>query len=162
MYPLPHVKIVLECYMDTRKAVNGWTGCGYIIIDPNTGAGAYMISGGMNGSWITGLIVLITALLILAIVAAICVGSAGIGCAILLLLMPFYTALQAWIATQASEQVRECVTAILISVLSIWAFMSRIPAPYLFLSVEKRIFSLLIGSSVTRIGRACYGIGIAH
>jgi hypothetical protein len=30
---------------------NGWTGCGYIIIDPTTGAGAYMISGGMNGSW---------------------------------------------------------------------------------------------------------------
>ncbi len=29
---------------------NGWTGCGYIIIDPNTGAGAYMISNGLNGS----------------------------------------------------------------------------------------------------------------
>ncbi len=28
---------------------NGWNGCGYIIIDPNTDAGAYMISGGMNG-----------------------------------------------------------------------------------------------------------------
>lgn len=28
---------------------NGWTGCGYIIVDPVTGAGAYMISGGMNG-----------------------------------------------------------------------------------------------------------------
>ena len=31
---------------------NGWTGCGYIIVDPNTGAGAYMISGGMNGAWL--------------------------------------------------------------------------------------------------------------
>jgi len=29
---------------------NGWTGCGYIIIDPTTGAGAYMISGGINGA----------------------------------------------------------------------------------------------------------------
>ncbi len=28
---------------------NGWTGCGYIIIDPSTGAGAYMISNGLNG-----------------------------------------------------------------------------------------------------------------
>jgi hypothetical protein len=27
-----------------------WTGCGYIIIDPVTGAGAYMISGGQNGA----------------------------------------------------------------------------------------------------------------
>jgi len=34
----------------TDIAFNGWTGCGYIIIDPNTGAGAYMISGGMNGA----------------------------------------------------------------------------------------------------------------
>lgn len=30
---------------------NGWTGSGYIIIDPNTNAGAYMISGGSNGAY---------------------------------------------------------------------------------------------------------------
>jgi hypothetical protein len=35
----------------TDIAYNSWTGCGYIIIDPNTGAGAYMISGGMSGAW---------------------------------------------------------------------------------------------------------------
>ncbi|MBI5075876.1 MAG: transglutaminase domain-containing protein [Nitrospirae bacterium] len=34
----------------TNITFNGWTGCGYIITDPNTGAGAYMISGGMNGA----------------------------------------------------------------------------------------------------------------
>jgi hypothetical protein len=28
---------------------NGWTGSGYIILDPETGAGAYKISGGANG-----------------------------------------------------------------------------------------------------------------
>jgi len=33
----------------TNITFNGWTGCGYIIIDPTTGDGAYMISGGMNG-----------------------------------------------------------------------------------------------------------------
>jgi hypothetical protein len=43
---------------------NGWTGCGYIIIDPATGAGAYMISGGLNGSllyvtWFAGLVILL-------------------------------------------------------------------------------------------------------
>ncbi len=31
---------------------NSWTGCGYIIIDPSTGEGAYMISGGTNGALI--------------------------------------------------------------------------------------------------------------
>ena len=30
---------------------NGWIGVGYIILDPNTGAGAYMISGGQAGGW---------------------------------------------------------------------------------------------------------------
>jgi hypothetical protein len=29
-------------------SVPGWTGAGYIIIDPLTGDGAFMISGGMN------------------------------------------------------------------------------------------------------------------
>jgi hypothetical protein len=31
--------------------VSGWTGTGYIIDDPATGAGAYKISGGANGGW---------------------------------------------------------------------------------------------------------------
>lgn len=44
---------------------NSWTGCGYIIIDPSTGEGAYMISGGMNGAiiyflWWIGYIILLT------------------------------------------------------------------------------------------------------
>jgi len=33
----------------TNVTYSGWNGCGYIITDPNTNAGAYMISGGMNG-----------------------------------------------------------------------------------------------------------------
>jgi hypothetical protein len=34
---------------------NGWTGMGYIILDPDSGAGAYKISGGANGGWFSGL-----------------------------------------------------------------------------------------------------------
>jgi len=33
---------------------NGWSGCGYIITDPTTGAGAYMISSGESGALIFG------------------------------------------------------------------------------------------------------------
>ena len=33
----------------TYVTYNDWTGCGYIIIDPKTGAGSYMISDGLNG-----------------------------------------------------------------------------------------------------------------
>jgi hypothetical protein len=32
-------------------SLNSWDGCGYIIVEPSTGAGAYMISGGLNGGW---------------------------------------------------------------------------------------------------------------
>jgi hypothetical protein len=35
---------------------SGWTGTGYIITDPATGAGAYKISGGANGSYFVGFI----------------------------------------------------------------------------------------------------------
>ena len=34
----------------TNINFNGWIGCGYIITNPETGAGAYMISGGASGS----------------------------------------------------------------------------------------------------------------
>ena len=36
----------------SKVSVNGWTGSGYIILDPATGAGAYMIAGGANGGWL--------------------------------------------------------------------------------------------------------------
>jgi len=34
--------------------ISGWTGAGYIIIDPQTGSGAYKISGGTNGGGVSG------------------------------------------------------------------------------------------------------------
>lgn len=40
----------------TNVTYNGWTGCGYIIINPETGAGAYMISEGLSGAAILTLI----------------------------------------------------------------------------------------------------------
>jgi len=33
----------------TNISYNGWSGCGYIITNPETGAGAYMLSGGISG-----------------------------------------------------------------------------------------------------------------
>ncbi len=36
----------------TNINFNGWIGCGYIITNPDTGAGGYMISGGSNGGYL--------------------------------------------------------------------------------------------------------------
>ena len=62
---LPQLQVDQEVISDIQNAVNagkvvttsrtsitynGWTGCGYIIINPETGAGAYMISSGLSGA----------------------------------------------------------------------------------------------------------------
>jgi Transglutaminase-like superfamily len=62
---LPQLQVGQEVISDIQNAVNagkvvtisqtnitynGWTGCGYIIVNPETGAGAYMISGGLSGA----------------------------------------------------------------------------------------------------------------
>ncbi|MGN0920315.1 MAG: hypothetical protein ACI4NJ_01170 [Cellvibrio sp.] len=66
---LSRIKLGSDAEADIRNAVNagkqatahearinfhGWIGEGYVLVDPKTGAGAYMISGGGNGSEITG------------------------------------------------------------------------------------------------------------
>ena len=40
---------------DTQITLNGWKVTGYTILDPNTGAGAYMIGGGLDGGATQGL-----------------------------------------------------------------------------------------------------------
>jgi hypothetical protein len=48
----------------TELTYNEWTGCGYIIINLETGAGGYMVSGGQNGAaeflWWIGYYILLT------------------------------------------------------------------------------------------------------
>ena len=67
----------------TNITYNEWSGCGYIIINPETGAGAYMLSGGLNGGfmyifwtvmWALAWIALITAITVFVpLVAAVVV-----------------------------------------------------------------------------------------
>lgn len=40
---------------ERNVTISGWTGTGYIVHDPTTGGGAYMISGGTNGGFLTAL-----------------------------------------------------------------------------------------------------------
>ena len=54
----------------TNITYNGWTGCGYIVTNPNTGAAAYMISGGLSGGFIIVALLLVTALMLLAVITA--------------------------------------------------------------------------------------------
>jgi hypothetical protein len=69
-----------------------WSGVGYIMLDPDTGAGAYLIEGGLNGGELAdceeqrqplslSIEQIILTLLILAMIAAIIAGSGGAGAA---------------------------------------------------------------------------------
>jgi hypothetical protein len=58
-------------------SVPGWTGAGYIIMDPDTGIGAYKIGGGENGAYMIVAGVAVTAIAISIIMFAI--GGAPLG-----------------------------------------------------------------------------------
>ncbi len=137
----------------TNISFNGWIGCGYIVINPETGAGAYMLSGGTNGGVLLVALMLLTAIALLAL--AVIIGPVAV--VIVALLMPFYLAFQAWLATQASEKARNCVASVLISILSVFTFMRVFPPPYgsLFDPI-KRLFGLTVGSSTNRVVNGCY------
>jgi len=66
----------------TNITYNGWTGCGYIIIDPDTGEGAYMISGGMNGAFIAAVVIFLTAIAFFALAIAVTFLVPGLGAVI--------------------------------------------------------------------------------
>lgn len=109
---LPQLQVDTDVKADIQNAVNagkevtvsktditfnGWTGCGYIIVDPTTGAGAYMISGGMNGAAIT---LILTAFLLLAV--AIAIGPVAL--VVVSLLLPIYLSFQGWLASQTNRE----------------------------------------------------------
>jgi apolipoprotein N-acyltransferase len=96
----------------TNITYNGWTGCGYIIIDPTTGNGAYMISGGMSGAIVVLLITMGLVLLVLA------VATGAVVLVIVSILMPFYLSFLAWLSTNASKKIRNCITVIALSILA--------------------------------------------
>jgi len=57
---------------ERQISAHGWTGYGFIIIDPKTGAGAYLIEGKGNGGYLMllGIIGMISALIIFIVAGA--------------------------------------------------------------------------------------------
>jgi len=70
----------------------GWSGFGYVIMDPVVGDGVYKISGGLNGGWLGGLVfgVMLASMLAIATIAG---GPIGIVLLVALLgqiILPIY------------------------------------------------------------------------
>jgi len=101
----------------TDITFNGWTGCGYIIIDPLTGAGAYMISGGMNGAIAIGVIAahFFVLTIIMAVSSITLGGPAGIAAAataigfFVLAMTTFYYQIAYLIGKEAADEFFGCL-----------------------------------------------------
>jgi transglutaminase-like putative cysteine protease len=96
---LPHLSLSEETLNEIRAAVavgkevtvhqrpvtvNGWSGAGYIVLDPETGAGGYIIEGGANGGklvaamlgFLTGAI---TGIILAMMITGLLAGSVALG-----------------------------------------------------------------------------------
>lgn len=142
----------------TNINFNGWVGCGYIIIDPITGAGAYMISSGTNGAlFLIGVALLLLAISILALPVAGPLVFVWVS-----LLMPIYIAFLAWLMTEASSSARDCVAAIALNILAAITIRNFLIVLIPFGPVQVLINSIrmFFGSSASQ--NDCLGAGLAY
>jgi hypothetical protein len=166
---LPQLQIDADVKADIQNAVNagkevtvsktninfnGWTGCGYIIIDPLTGVGAYMISGGMSGAIIIGtlLIILAGVLLILAVVVAPETGGVG---SVILAYFGIVNALGAIAALYGKEKLNEfmeCIGEIIAVHIAIDSILSMAESLIKGL-VKKVIHGIATGYHVYQFGK---------
>ncbi len=104
--------------------VPSWSGAGYIITDPQTGDGAYKISGGGNGSYFAGLF-LGMFLILLGVFTA--VGTGGLAIPFLLSALAHASLIHFLIADDSGGVERTCFLAGLFAGLSIVLFTSGNP-----------------------------------
>ncbi|MCL4479377.1 MAG: hypothetical protein M1381_09815 [Deltaproteobacteria bacterium] len=93
----------------TQITYNGWTGVGYIIIDPTTGAGAYMISGELGGAILAFVLIGLLAFLALTALG----GEFVLIPLIVLYLSPLYGYFIYWLAGESTEAQRKCTVKIM-------------------------------------------------
>ncbi|MEW6054935.1 MAG: hypothetical protein AB1552_14330, partial [Nitrospirota bacterium] len=134
----------------TDIAFNGWTGCGYIIIDPITGAGAYMISGGHSG----GELLLIGILMIFSVVflaLAVITSETVIGFLVFAFISYCfaYAALVAYFGKEKAEDFMECLSELLLFYLIAKVIGTAIK------KLEKILHIVEIGHGINHI-KNCY------
>ncbi|MEK6697665.1 MAG: transglutaminase domain-containing protein [Nitrospirota bacterium] len=138
----------------TNVSYNDRLLCGYIITDPVTGAGAYMISSGENGALLLiGVGLLLLALSILA---------GPIAFAILSLLLPIYLAFLNWLMTEASSTAQDCVAAIALNILAAITVRNILIVFITFRPVQILINSIRMYFAGSATQSNCLGNGLAY
>lgn len=123
----------------------GWSGSGYIIIDPETGSGAYKISGGENGSHL----LFAAVILISAIAMILPFVFFGFYVALIVLAFEFFSFLS-WVssiesANSKDEFTQASIAQILVAILSLIPFDRTGVAEAVIAQWFGIIFSTLIG-----------------
>ena len=142
----------------TKVTINGWTGCGYVITDPNTGAGAYMINGGLNGGgfmymfwtvmWVLAWVVFITACTVFVITLGAVIATyagtiaAALGAVANTVGGWALTLGELYLDTSISLSSYPGITALYATFMS-WAAMSPPPMPFPTDPLEGAIFLLM-------------------
>jgi hypothetical protein len=161
---LPQLQVDSGTIIDIRNAVNagkivtisktdisynGWTGCGYIIIDPNTGAGAYMISGGLSG----GLVMIVVGVLLIIIGGL--TSEFGVGTALLLLGI-LYIGIGLCLLTGSDESLQVAIAAISFIISYIFLFIPG-AGPFIASSVITIVFAIMESIAGEDMKKFCEG-----
>ncbi len=138
----------------TEITYNGWTGVGYIIINPTTGAGAYMISGGLGGA------VIIMSIVMFSIIGIMCFAGAAllplILGLVLVTLMPLYYVFIRWLMIFATKAEQLCVLEI-IGVVAEIAIELNIGIYYELPSLVEHLITLLSAVHAgSEVGNKCF------
>ncbi len=165
---LPQLQVDVDVKADIQNAVNagkevtvsknditfnGWTGCGYIIIDPVTGAGAYMISGGIGGGQLLIASILLAFSIIFLILAVI--TSETIVGAIVFGYMFFLFAFSALIALYGKETVDKFMDCIA-DVITVHIVLDSIA--YAITSLLKEVVKKIVHGAIT--GYSIFEFGV--
>ena len=93
---------------------DGWTGAGYVIVDPATGGGGYFIEGGSSGGWyallfqavtsLFAILMLVSGLSSAAIIAPIALSAIGL----YIMMIAIVTAIVIAVASSYEESIYDC------------------------------------------------------
>lgn len=124
-------------HTDAVSIPGGWSGFGYIIVDPIVGDGAYKISGGANGSFFAGFL-LAQAFLVLVIVTIATTGPLLIAAAYASVVSIIAASIHAFLATIDGGLEKACFLSGVDLAFSIFSFGTS--------KIASKIASMLFGS----------------
>ncbi|MDP5241123.1 transglutaminase-like domain-containing protein [Uliginosibacterium sp. 31-16] len=130
---------------------NGWVGSGYIVLDQDSGAGAYKISGGANGGFI-GVLLLATGLSMIAIIGVLSAAPIFIAA-----LLGILSALVMYLATSNMDADQKLVIAEY--QLSLVILAMALLAPFVVTGLGMAAFTVMLGLKLAGLIAAFYGYG---